>query len=255
MTNSEINVTKIHTVILIDNRSLPEKAEFNPNLPHNELIFVLNGQSDIKFGDKSFSEKSDYVRFLPKGNNREYTVERLAEGCCIDIFFDTDIPFDYEAFCLKSPHRDKMRSLFIRAEAAWRKKRRGYYHVVMLCLYGIISLLEKEPEYVGKKADRITPGIDYLENNFLKPVNLEDCAALCNMSYAYFKKLFTARFAVSPKSYLIGLRIRHAIDLLSSGLYTVGEVALLCGYKNEFYFSRAFTSYTGYNPSKICAKK
>lgn len=135
------------------------------------------------------------------------------------------------------------------------QKRRGYYHVVMLCLYGIISLLEKEPEYVGKKADRITPGIDYLENNFLKPVNLEDCAALCNMSYAYFKKLFTARFAVSPKSYLIGLRIRHAIDLLSSGLYTVGEVALLCGYKNEFYFSRAFTSYTGYNPSKICAKK
>ena len=66
MTNSEINVTKIHTVILIDNRSLPEKAEFNPNLPHNELIFVLDGKATSNSATNRFRKNLIMFDFYQK---------------------------------------------------------------------------------------------------------------------------------------------------------------------------------------------
>ena len=44
-------------------------------------------------------------------------------------------------------------------------------------------------------------------------------------------------------------RISESKKLLKSGLYSVGEVAFMMGFSNEFYFSRIYKKFEGVAPS------
>lgn len=70
------------------------------------------------------------------------------------------------------------------------------------------------------------------------------------MSEVYFRKLFKKEFNTSPKKYVIDSRIKHAVSLINSGLYTLKEIASLCGYTDYKYFSVEFKKMTGKSPSE-----
>jgi AraC-like DNA-binding protein len=53
--------------------------------------------------------------------------------------------------------------------------------------------------------------------------------------------------------YVARLKTDRAKELLSTGLYTVTEIALLCGFKNVYYFSRVFKNAVGISPGKYKA--
>ena len=50
-------------------------------------------------------------------------------------------------------------------------------------------------------------------------------------------------------SYLTDLRIRHAIDLLTTTDLPVSQVAAMVGYHDYFYFARVFKKTTQMTPS------
>lgn len=250
---NKITVTDICSVIYVKGKDLAKSNDFSCKLKHHELIFRISGACEVEFDDQRFIEKENYIRFLPRGAGEKYRTERISDGDCVDIFFDSDIPLSDKAFCRLSSHADKVRTLFLRAENAWRKKRSGYRYVALSCLYGILSLIE-ENAYHGDKNDRITAGVEYIENNFSGEIDFSKCGEKCGMSYTYFKRLFSARFGMSPKAYAISLRIKHAEDLLGSGMYSVGETARLCGYENEYYFSRDFKARVGVTPSAFAKR-
>ena len=70
------------------------------------------------------------------------------------------------------------------------------------------------------------------------------------MSEVCFRKLFKARFGLSPAKYLMQLRIHKAAELIHTGYYTLKEVASLCGYRDYKYFSVEFKRLKGCSPSK-----
>lgn len=245
--SNEITVGDIMSIVYVKNKDLAKRSDFSRKLEHHELIFRISGSCEVEFDDQKFIEKENYIRFLPRGAGEKYRAVRLDDGDCVDIFFDSDKPLSDKAFCRLSSHADKVRTLFLRAENAWRKKRSGYRYVALACVYEILSLIG-ESEYHGDKNDWITAGVEYIENNFLTEIDFDKCGEKCGISYTYFKRLFSARFGMSPKAYAISLRIKHAADLLGTGIYSVGETARLCGYENEYYFCRDFKARTGRTP-------
>lgn len=54
--------------------------------------------------------------------------------------------------------------------------------------------------------------------------------------------------------YLNSLRCSHALQLLSSGEYTVGECAEKCGFHNLSYFAKVYRRYRGCSPSDELGK-
>jgi transcriptional regulator GlxA family with amidase domain len=62
---------------------------------------------------------------------------------------------------------------------------------------------------------------------------------------------------VSPKEYLINIRVKHAIALLESGYYSVERVSELCGFTGSNYFSTSFKQVVGKSPSSYlsCLRK
>ncbi|MBQ8040550.1 MAG: helix-turn-helix transcriptional regulator [Lachnospiraceae bacterium] len=56
---------------------------------------------------------------------------------------------------------------------------------------------------------------------------------------------------MSPKQYLIQLRMNRALELLTKNEISVKEISFACGFTDEKYFSRAFKKRYGYPPSQL----
>ena len=70
------------------------------------------------------------------------------------------------------------------------------------------------------------------------------------MSEVYFRKLFKAEFGISPQKYIIKLRMQNALGLISTGYYSLKEVAEMSGYHDYKYFSVEFKKMIGVSPSE-----
>lgn len=254
--NENFIITKINRVILVGKNEYTEKTtSFTNNLYCNELILHLSGQSTVKFNGLTFKTEKDMLRFLPKGENKEYIVERKQRGECIDIFFDTDNPISEQAFVLKLKNSKIMESLFKKIFSVWVSKNDGYYFECVSLLYKIFAELNKQNYIPENQYRAIKPAIDYINDNFLNDkISVEQLANLCSISESYLKKLFIKKFGVPPVKYIIGLKINYSSDLLRSNLYTITQIAEICGYSNIYFFSRQFKEYVGITPTEFQKK-
>ena len=77
-----------------------------------------------------------------------------------------------------------------------------------------------------------------------------DISASVGFSPSYLRALFAERVGESPMHYLNRIRIEHAKEMLSSRVFTLGEIASACGFQNEYYFNSVFKKITGVPPGK-----
>lgn len=75
-------------------------------------------------------------------------------------------------------------------------------------------------------------------------------AAVCNISEVYFRKLFTKHFGISPKQYIIDVRIQKTKQLLAEGALSAAAISEKCGFSNPYHFCRLFKQHTGITPSE-----
>ena len=126
--NDNFIIKKINRVILVEKNEYQEKnTTFIHNLKSNELILHISGKAQVKFNGKILNCESGTIRFLPKGENKEYIVEREEHGECFDVFFDTDVPISDEAFVLNVKNSIKIENLFKKLFSVWVSKNEGYY--------------------------------------------------------------------------------------------------------------------------------
>ena len=97
--------------------------------------------------------------------------------------------------------------------------------------------------------------MDMIHSDFLKrDFSLSELAAICKMGESYFQKLFKEIYGISPKKYIIQLKINHACDLLRLERYTVTQIAELCNFSDVYFFSRQFKEYMGITPTQFVNK-
>ena len=124
-------------------------------------------------------------------------------------------------------------------------------HILSLLLYRNQALpMEQRRRHRRSSLDSI---IRFMEDNLRKPLRLEDFAAEAGMSVSHFSELFRAQTGQSPMAYFIQVRMRFACRLLDHSDRPVKTVAVECGYRDPYYFSRVFKKVMGVSPEKYRA--
>ena len=91
---------------------------------------------------------------------------------------------------------------------------------------------------------------EYIRNNYMKEISMQDAARMMNYSDAYFCKLFKQCFDQNFTSYLTGFRVNEAKKLLRDRSISVKDVSMQVGYYDSNYFAKVFKRITGMIPSE-----
>ena len=250
-------ITEITRVVYVDKNEYPEKVtKFQAKeLKTNELIFHYSGKATVYFNGQVLQTSENTIRFLPKGECREYIVDREEIGDCILICFNTDrqVGDIAETAFVKN---EKVGVLFKQLFLKWVQKDEQYYFDCISILYKIFAELRKTQYVSSVQYDKIKLAIDYIHTNFLSSerITAEKLSELCGVSYSYVKKLFMKKFKVSPKRYIISLKMNYASDLLKYGEYSVSKIAEMCGYSDVYAFSHQFKTDFGISPTEFQLK-
>lgn len=102
----------------------------------------------------------------------------------------------------------------------------------------------------SKKSDIKKQILSYIQENYAKPISLEDLAKIYHMSPKYFCHYFKQNFSMTFLEYLTRYRIEKARILLKNTGLSVMEIGFLVGYENFSYFIRIFKRIVGITPAK-----
>lgn len=109
---------------------------------------------------------------------------------------------------------------------------------------------EREQEAVPQENFRlIRQSVEYINRNFAD-VTEGEAAAVANMSYSHYSRMFRTVMGKNFHDYLNSLRIREAERLLLSTDLPVVEIALACGFATSSYFIERFRRAKGYTPGQ-----
>lgn len=100
----------------------------------------------------------------------------------------------------------------------------------------------------GESYHAIAPAVQRIENSVCEKLSMDELATLCYMSRSTFYRRFKDAMGISPTAYHMNLKITKSRALLSSGLYTVEQVAALMGFYDAAHFSRVYRRETGSSP-------
>jgi len=87
-----------------------------------------------------------------------------------------------------------------------------------------------------------------IQDNWQSPLNLESLARRCNMSVSTFQRRWNESMGITPARFALGLRLQEACRLLIETSESITGVANVCGFADEFYFSRCFRRQFGIPP-------
>jgi YesN/AraC family two-component response regulator len=101
-----------------------------------------------------------------------------------------------------------------------------------------------------KHADVIYKALDYIRNNYMRKISLEDVASYVYLSPSYFSKIFKDETGTNFVTFLNDYRVRVSKRLLMDDSIELVELASLVGYEDQSYFSKSFKKLTGVTPGK-----
>lgn len=127
-----------------------------------------------------------------------------------------------------------------------------------LCLF-VDALMQSSSTRVSAQENQlkdfyIQEAVNYIEQNYQRNLTVEEVADACRLNRSYFSKLFKDNVGCPPQEFLIRVRLAKAAELMCSSNAPISEIAVRCGYSNQFHFSRAFRKHYGVPPQKWRAR-
>lgn len=107
-------------------------------------------------------------------------------------------------------------------------------------------------------ADGIAPALRHRMDDVCRAMHrevgehrsVEDYARMCHLSEGRFTHAFKESTGLSPKQYMMRIKVDTACQLLAGTGLSVAEVAAAVGIDDVNYFSRLIKKYTGRSPSR-----
>ena len=204
------------------------------------ISYKISGEAEFEIMNKKLNVKANDILFIPA--NTDYKVAYTENDSIIihitDCNYDTPEIISFE-------NKAEIEYLFFNLLNEWEKN-----HSVNQAksrIYDILFNLSEEKRRHNHMFDEIS---SYMEKNFSNPnLNIEDICRHFYISRTNLQRIFLKFVGISPKQYLLKLKLEKSFRLLKEGKMSIKEIALSCGFADEKYFSRVFKEKIGCSPS------
>jgi AraC-like DNA-binding protein len=92
--------------------------------------------------------------------------------------------------------------------------------------------------------------IAHVEDRYRTSLEVSELAQIACLSESQFRKRFVKLFKIPPSKFINRIRVQMAAKLLLSGDDPIAEIALQCGFCDQSYFTRQFSSFFGLTPKR-----
>lgn len=220
---------------------------FNHGRNYSALSFRLHSDAMLKTSKNQFNMCDNCIAYVP--SNVEYHRTANMDEMIVIHFemmnYHTDT---IEFFTAKNP--DTFIKLFKELLYCWNTKELSYKYNCTAILCEIFAKCHRQNFKLVPNQSKIASSAEYLQKHYTDSnLSIKELAEKSFMSEVYFRKLFKEEFGTSPQKYIINLRIQHAIGLISTGYFSLQEVAARSGYNDYKYFSTEFKKVIGVSPS------
>lgn len=200
----------------------------------NSFILYLPGQPQIYFFEPEPESVSYYIHF--SGINCKDLLQSLNLYDCKIIKLSNNLHLEnilermVNEFNIKKPFYElACNGLFIDFLTAVARK--NQYDISMQnqnsIIYDICKIMHER----------------YTEN-----IPIHQYAQMVNLSVSRFIHIFTEAIGVSPKQYLLKIKLEHAMEMILNTDLTISQISDLVGIYDCNYFSRLFKKHTGHSP-------
>ena len=204
------------------------------------LSFCISGQITYTHKGKSYVSDKDHAIILPMGQS--YSLKGDAAGDFPVINFSSLYPICDTITVLEIRSRELLLKNYeamkkLSMNESFRAKSISLFYEILheLSLQNDVGILGKAVKYI-------------YENYHLSEITNQILAEECNISEVYFRRVFKQQFKITPKQFIIELRIQKAKQLLSEGKLKIWAIAEECGFSNAYHFCRIFKKHTGQTP-------
>lgn len=228
------------------------------------FLYVQSGWIIMEYGQKNIHIEAGKCLYYPPNVRQLYSLP--AEGNPVTYYVHFTGPAADEAMSLLPPHDNNVyniidqtlfESLFHRLLYAYnshriyseRKNPISYPGINGILLEIIDVMLRGNSPSEGKIPSEIMKTSAHIREHFQEDIDLEECASNAHLSMSRFTHLFTEKMGISPRKFILHLRIDTAKELLLYSTLNVNEIAENVGFAEPSYFSRLFHKYTGVSPS------
>lgn len=234
-----------------------------PNHFHEYYVigFIESGRRCLSCKNKVYTiEPGDLLLFNPGDNHTcEQCDGRALDYRCINIqqetirravfeitgqsflpYFTEQVVFHSELVSLLK----ELHLMIMQEEKDFRKEE--------LFLFLLEQLIEEytdqdTPLLKLEQNTEIRAACEFLKQNYMNNITLDDLSNLTGLSKYYLLRSFTRQKGISPYSYLITIRINEAKKLLEQGTSPI-DAALRTGFADQSHFSNFFKKQIGLTP-------
>ena len=212
------------------------------------LQYTLSGEGEIEIKGKVYNLKKGDAFLVDTPSEHCYILpDRSGRWEVIYIEFSKEaLPFFKKIYDMKGHivHFD-IEEKIVQAIINIYKNSKYAYKFIM----DIISYFfdENQNKILPTK---IESSKKFIEENYNKLIGLDDIANHINLSKFHFTREFEKEVGMTPGKYIIKIRLKKAIELLTfSKDMTIEEIAIETGFNCGNYFSKVFKKYIGISPS------
>lgn len=227
------------------------------NRPSDGVTLVLEGALDIEYADHTEHAEAGDIIAQRKGDS--YCLRGVGEQApaYIVISYLTE-PSDVLSRLLSGrrvlhpAHARRYRDTFERAARIYQSGSICSVPLLRALVQEILCDLIREdyPDALVSEDNPVAAAYYYMEEFFYRPLTVGDIAEAAGCSASYLRLLFSRTVGEPPMQCLNRIRIERAKQMLSSGMFSMSEVATSCGFQNVYYFSRVFKRMSGTTPGK-----
>ncbi len=137
---------------------------------------------------------------------------------------------------------------------AQRLRNKHFLPLKIMELLHLLNGLEQEQQFANFLFRLTLPKKrnikSFMEENFDKPLKIEDYAYLTGRSRSTFRRDFKSYYDSTPQQWLKRKRMNKALAILREREVSVTELAYEVGYENISYFIKAFSKQFGQTPKQ-----